>query len=472
MRVRLLTSDDAAAFRTIRLFGLKETPSAFVSSYEEECDVALELVAGRIHSTESNAVFGAFIGDALVGIAAVQREQRRKLAHRAMIRSVYVLPGFRRRRVARLLLEAALERAFAMPGVQQVHLMVNVTNAPAIALYRSAQFWPKRVDSAYLLVDGVLQDQLHMVRDRAGSASSDWREKNVEPSTFELLSQRLAASRLWSLLMQVAHARAARRMPSDLVHQWTNDRFVLPGPVDPRVQIALDQLLFALAEDFEALELSPLSPLGSCSVVAPGSQNRIVSTMRGTEVLSDPTNALALESARRLRADPSRSVKFAASHRCVRAQMVAPGPGIAAHFRMFCLTSAGQEIKDHGFVVHSLIDHIRFHLNALAELGRRGDSPQEVILTLRSARSHAHLVSRIGSAFCDLPIEYEDLTNNYYDGLRFSIDVRTATGERANLCDGGAFDWLGKLTSNRKFAFLASAIGSQRAAIVFGLRAT
>ena len=298
----------------------------------------------------------------------------------------------------------------------------------------------------------------------------NWTERDVEPSTVELLSERLAASRLWSLLMQVAHARAARRRPSDLLHQWANDRFVLPGQVDPRVQIALDQLLFGVAKDFEALELSPLSPLGTCSVVAPGSQNRIVSTMRGTEVLSDPTNVLALESARRLRADPSLNIKLAASHRCVRAQSFAPGPGIAAHFRMFCLTSAGHEIKNHGFVVHSLIEHIQFHLSALAELGRRADAVHEVILTLRSAPSHAHLASRIGAAFPGIAMEREGLTNNYYGGLRFSIDVRTAAGERANLCDGGAFDWLGKLTANRKFAFVASALGSQRVAIVFGLR--
>jgi hypothetical protein len=36
-----------------------------------------------------------------------------------------------------------------------------------------------------------------------------------------------------------------------------------------------------------------VTPLGTCHVVAPVSQNRVVSTVRGTEVVSDSTNVLA-----------------------------------------------------------------------------------------------------------------------------------------------------------------------------------
>jgi chromate reductase len=303
----------------------------------------------------------------------------------------------------------------------------------------------------------------------ARTTDTDWVDKDIEPGIVEALGQRLAASRLWSVLMRVARERAARRTASDLTQQWERDRFVSPGPVDACVQADVDRMLFAAARNFEAVELSPLAPLGTCSVVAPGSQDRIVATIRGTEVVSDPTNALALESARRLRADPSLTVKFATSHRCVRAQSFAAGPGIAAHFRLFCLSSAGHEVKDHGFVVNSLIEHIQFHLGVLAEFGKRLGTPPKVILTLRTAASRAHLGALIGCAFPGMEIEREPLTNNYYDGLRFSIDVRDVAGERINLCDGGAFDWLGKLNSNRKLAFVASAIGSQRSAVIFGL---
>jgi hypothetical protein len=42
-----------------------------------------------------------------------------------------------------------------------------------------------------------------------------------------------------------------------------------------------------------------------------------------------------------------------------------------------------------------------------------------------------------------------------------------APHELLRQCDGGAFDWLAKLTSNRRLVFTASALGSQLAAYLF-----
>jgi hypothetical protein len=47
------------------------------------------------------------------------------------------------------------------------------------------------------------------------------------------------------------------------------------------------------------------------------------------------------------------------------------------------------------------------------------------------------------------------------------ISARAPSGQEIPLIDGGAFDWLRKLTSNNKMAFVASAIGSQLAAHIF-----
>jgi hypothetical protein len=51
--------------------------------------------------------------------------------------------------------------------------------------------------------------------------------------------------------------------------------------------------------------------------------------------------------------------------------------------------------------------------------------------------------------------------------LRFRIDVGGAANEAIPLIDGGAFDWLHKLTSNQKLSFVASGMGSQLAAYLF-----
>ena len=65
------------------------------------------------------------------------------------------------------------------------------------------------------------------------------------------------------------------------------------------------------------------------------------------------------------------------------------------------------------------------------------------------------------------PVVFETLAHDYYDGLRFMISARAAQGEHMPLIDGGAFDWLRKLTSNNKLVFVASALGSQLAAYLY-----
>jgi ribosomal protein S18 acetylase RimI-like enzyme len=466
--IRELDEADAAAFRAVRLRALRECPTAFASSYEEECEAPPEFWAQRAKPTERAAVLGAWVDAQLIGITGIRREERRKLEHRASVVSVYVSPESRRRRIARQLLDAAVARGFAMSGVRQVQLTVNVSNAPAIRLYRSAGFRQISVEPGHLLVDGVLQDELRLVLDREATAQQDWAGREVDANLVNTLGVRLATSELSALLIRVMSQRAPRRTVAELLRQWHADRFVAPSMINPRVQLALDQTLFDTASAFEAIELSPLAPLGSCSAVAHSSQNRTVSTIRGSEVVSDPTNVMALESARRLRADPTLTVKLAASHRCVRAQQFTPGSGIAAHFRMFCLTSAAHEVKDHGFVVNALSEHLRFHLTVLARI-RREPSRQQVVVTLLGTPTRMHLLPRIEQAVLGMGVQLkrEQLTGEYYDGLRFMIDLIGTSHERINLCDGGTFDWLATLTSNRRARFVASAFGSQRAAAMF-----
>jgi len=149
-----------------------------------------------------------------------------------------------------------------------------------------------------------------------------WATAGVDEAAYAALARGMPASELWSLLLSALRERGEHRTASSLAEQWERDRFVQLSYIDQRTLVELDSHLLAAASDFEAVELSPLAPLGSTSSVALTTQNRVVSTVRGTEVVSDPTNVLALESARRLREDPTRVVRFCTSHRCVRAQEV------------------------------------------------------------------------------------------------------------------------------------------------------
>jgi RimJ/RimL family protein N-acetyltransferase len=153
-----------------RLRGLAECPTAFASSHEEERDTPLDVVAGRLAAGADSAVVGAFAADgALVGVAGLYRERHRKLAHKATLWGMYVAPEARRGGVGRLLVERTLAHAFGPMGLRQVNLGVNAANAPALALYEATGFRAYGVERGFMLVDGVLQDEVQMVRVRDGS---------------------------------------------------------------------------------------------------------------------------------------------------------------------------------------------------------------------------------------------------------------------------------------------------------------
>jgi hypothetical protein len=299
------------------------------------------------------------------------------------------------------------------------------------------------------------------------AAHRAWVTRGIDPQALAALTSVMPASELWSLLLQVIERRAAERKVAALLQQWESDRFVAPCYVDQRTLLELDRQLFAAAHGFEAIELSPLAPLGVCSAIALTTQNRVLSALRGTEVVSDPTNVLALESARRLRQDPALIVRLATSHRCVRAQELPKRPGFAAHFRMFCMTTAGHEAKDQSLLISAFTEHIRIHLSALNRLEACDYQFPERTVKILASPARAEVGQRIAAALSDVAITHAPLAHEYYDGLRFMISARSGGGEDIPLIDGGAFNWLAKLASNRKLVFVGSAIGSQLAACLY-----
>jgi hypothetical protein len=298
-----------------------------------------------------------------------------------------------------------------------------------------------------------------------------WRTAGLDAGTYEALAERLPGAALWSLLLDVIARRAARRTPADLLRQWERDTFTQLAGVDQRTFHALDGHLLEAASEFEAVELSPVAPLGVCSVIGLGSQNRILSALRGTEVVADPTNVLALECARRLRRDPDplRVIRLVTCQRCVRTQPFPKQAGFAPHFRLFSLVTAGHERKDQRFVTDTLSHHIRTHIAALDRLEQHGYHFPDRHLRLLATAARASLADRI-AAELDIPgltIERDTFDKPYYDGLRLTISARAPDGEPKPFIDGGAFTWVGDLTSNRKQVFVASALGTQAVAVVF-----
>lgn len=297
------------------------------------------------------------------------------------------------------------------------------------------------------------------------------------PELVEILAGRLKPGDLQSLLMEVYARRAGGMKPAALLQAYRANRFVRPSAVDPAAFAAFDQAAFALLPPgFEALELSPLCPLGTCAAVAPVPQNNIIGGLRGTEVVADATNVLALECACRRRALDDRrggrrsTIKLAASQRQVRAQPVSDEK-YTAHFKIFCLATAGRDRGDLAFETESLREHIGFFLALLDQLrdsAVTGEGPEVFLTDLRGGLEDVlrrEVLDVLAARFPGAVFGFDPgrtAGRGYYTDACFKIGIaKRGAKTYGQLVDGGFTDWTRKLLADRKERFLASGIGSE-----------
>jgi hypothetical protein len=196
------------------------------------------------------------------------------------------------------------------------------------------------------------------------------------PELIPALCKEIGSSDLQSLLMHVYHARTAKSGESDL-RRGADRALVAASKVDARLFNQFDRTAFQVAQKFEAIELSPVGPLGLNHVLGGIDQNNVLTTIRNTEVLGDPTTALALECFRRRKDQAGRlggqTVRLCCSQRLVRMQPF-DEPGYTPHFRLFGLVSAGRDTGSHAFDIQHLGEHLRFYLRLFAALNEEGFS--------------------------------------------------------------------------------------------------
>lgn len=162
MEIRFLSYQDVAAYRELRLRALKESPTAFGSSYEQEAGFSLTDFAARLrHDDAASGIFGAFNDDQLIGMLGFSRESRPKRAHVGFLWSMYVLPEFRCRGVGAALLDEVLSHARCLGVLRQIVLTVTANNLAAFSLYRSRGFERFGLERSALFVDGTYLDEEH-----------------------------------------------------------------------------------------------------------------------------------------------------------------------------------------------------------------------------------------------------------------------------------------------------------------------
>ena len=158
--VRRLVPDDAPAYRSIRLEGLADAPSAFGASLREDEALGEDEWRARLGR---NFAYGVFDADELGGIAGFYIEGGDKTKHRGHLVGVYTRPAFRGTGASKLLLAEVIGEA--SKHVQFLYLQVTQTNHPAVRLYERAGFEIYGKDPGGLMVDGVMhEDYLMMLR--------------------------------------------------------------------------------------------------------------------------------------------------------------------------------------------------------------------------------------------------------------------------------------------------------------------
>ena len=299
--------------------------------------------------------------------------------------------------------------------------------------------------------------------------AGEWVWRGVPPGTREALTRDLPPADLQTLLIAVARARAGQVTPAGVLRRWQHDRFVRPATADPRRVAAVEARLWhMLPAEFTGVELSPVAPLGTCTAVAPLSQNRVVTTVRGTEVVSDSTNALAVEAAVRRRGQQKTGrTDLAACQRQLRAQDF--GPGAAAHFRLFALVSSARDTGSCRTEASLITRHLAYWLDVLAALipGREPRVELTVfdhpVLAERLADTIRPGLGEHAAFLLDNPERTRG--RGYYGGFALRITAAQGTVE---LGDGGLTTWTAQLTQDAKERCLVSCIATERLTALCG----
>lgn len=289
--------------------------------------------------------------------------------------------------------------------------------------------------------------------------------RELPAGAMEALERDLSPTDLSTLLLAVARARSASVRPSDLLRRWREDRFVRPSAVDPRELSNLEARIWRLLPaDVSGVELSPVAPLGTSAAVSAISQNRVVSTVRGTEVVSDSTSALALEAAIRRRNEGRAStVHLATAHRQLRAQNF--GEGMPAHFRLFALVSSARDTGT-GRTESQLVErHVGFLLAVLREFIPEARPRVELTYWDEGRAAGAvrdHIRDWIGREdLGHMVVEVPERTHahGYYEGVALRL---TALDGQVNLGDGGLTRWTARLLGDAKERCFVSCLATER----------
>lgn len=297
-------------------------------------------------------------------------------------------------------------------------------------------------------------------------------QKPENKDLLDILTKKLSFSELNSLMMEVYKLRCHEITPSNLIKSYESNKYVKPAMENPikLKELELKILKAAEAFSFNPIELSPVAPIGACSVVGTVNQNKILSALRGTEVTADATNSLALhicslkrsmDKTKLLTSDSL--IKYCTIHRLIRTQPF-DNPRFTPHFNLFCMVTAGRDTGSHRFEIENVLEHLGFYKTILRDFAHVTAFKLK-FFKIGADEASSNCFNRVVNYIhekmdmkTDIVEDMSRLENQYYRGLQFKIYV-SINGSEAEVGDGGFVDWSQRMLENRKERMLISAIG-------------
>ena len=288
----------------------------------------------------------------------------------------------------------------------------------------------------------------------SGTAASTkvWRRIGVHAR--EALLRTLNPIELRTILADVARSRASNQTPADLIKRWREDKLLAPSMLDPREALPITGKLWEVVPpEFVGVTLSQLTSLGSGIHLGGLGQNRVVTTMRGTEVLADPKHGLALEASRRRRNGHSR-VHLATHARCTHAWDHSEESSHELRFALVSSAPDGGGLSTEADLLDLHLDYWREIMGTVVPRGRIEltvwDSTLAGLIEARGTRDGVIVVE--GTSDERRP------WRNPYTTAAFRFVVDGDGDEPHEVGDGGFVTWTQALTRNRKDRCLVSGV--------------
>jgi hypothetical protein len=304
-------------------------------------------------------------------------------------------------------------------------------------------------------------------------------EQNIGvPSLAEKLSGELSSSDFNSLLTAVFALRAENAAPNEMLKLYAQNKYAKPAACNAAEyrKLEADMLFAAEQKEVQSIILSPASLFGCCSVLGAVSQNKIISSTRNLEILSDATNMLALYIAAGIKdgmfSHTETPIHLCTTHRHIRYQP-SFGAGMLPHFGIFTMVSAGKNRSTYVFEIETVLFHLRFYRDYWLQ---KHGSLLSVSFNCRAGYKDSEgffdrITEAVKVSFPDMEIAINKQENNttYYKGLQATLNAQI-NGKIIEIGDIGFTDWTQKLLNNTSERFLISAMAIDRQMFCANLR--